>query len=90
MGLAIAVSSPRSEIAMDTLADSAMDGVPIEKDFVAIKESDQVIFQDKEARSPEFKNQRALEYEQYVKQQGATVPVRVWNDISVYPIHCLP
>lgn len=90
MGLAIAVSGSGASVQMDTLADKAMSGVPIEEDFREIRESDQVVFQDKDALSPPFKNQRVSEYERYTRQQGGYVPIRVGRDVSVYSMRCTP
>lgn len=59
MNLAIAVSASGGLVKVDTLAYKAMYGVPIEEDFHAISESDQVIFQDRHALYPPFTNQRA-------------------------------
>ena len=64
-----------------------MSGVPIEEDFRAISESDQVVFQDRDAMGPPFTNQRASEYERYIRQSGY-VPIRVGDDVSVYSMRC--
>jgi hypothetical protein len=68
---------------VSTLAYGAMTGVPIEEDFRAISEADQVVFQDNDKLSPTFTNQRVSEYEQYVRQ-GGYVPIRVGDDVSVW------
>jgi len=88
MRLAIAVSPSGPPVKVDTLVFSAISGVPIAEDFRAILESDQVVFQEKEARSPAYINQRASEYEQYTRQQGRFIPIRVEDDVSVYLSHC--
>jgi hypothetical protein len=88
MRLAIAVSASGASVEVDTLAYKALLGEPIEEDFRAIRESDLVVFQDKDALSPPFTNQRASEYERYTRQQDGYVPIRVGDDISVYPMHC--
>lgn len=87
MNLAIAVSASGGLVKVDTLAYKAMYGVPIEEDFHAISESDQVIFQDRHALYPPFTNQRAPEYERYIRQSGY-VPIRVGDDVSVYSMRC--
>jgi len=88
MHLAIAVSALGAAVRVDTLAYQAMSGAPIEEDFRAIRESDEVVFQDKDALSPPFANQRVLEYERYTRQQGGFDPIRVGGDVSVYPMYC--
>jgi hypothetical protein len=88
MNLAIAVSASGAWVEVDTLAYKAMSGAPIEEDFRAMHESDEVVFQDKDALSPPFTNQRASEYERYIRQQGGYVPIRVGDDVSIYPMHC--
>jgi hypothetical protein len=70
----------------DYICFSAVFGVPIERDFQAIGESDMVVFQDKDALYPPFTNQRVAEYEQYVRQAGSG-PIRGGGDISVYLMH---
>ena len=87
MALALEFSSTGASV--DTLAYQAMSGVPIEEDFRALRESDQVVFQDGDASRPTFTNQRAVEYERYVRQGGA-VPIRVGDDVSVYSMRCSP
>ena len=87
MDLAIEVSASGGSVKVDTLAYKAMYGVPIEEDFHAISESDQVIFQDRHALYPPFTNQRAPEYERYIRQSGY-VPIRVGDDVSVYSMRC--
>ena len=90
--LAIEVSPSRAPIKMDqvsTLAYKVMNGVPIEEDFRAISEADQVVFQDKNRFSPPFTNQRVSKYEQYVRHAGY-VPIRIGDNVSVYSMHCRP
>jgi hypothetical protein len=87
MNLAIAVSASNSSARVDTLAYRAMYGEPIEGDFRAIRESDQVVFQDRDALYPPFTNQRASEYERYIRQAGH-VPIKVGDDVSVYSMRC--
>jgi hypothetical protein len=89
MRLAVEVSASGAPVEVGTLAYQAMSGVPIEADFRAISESDQVVFQDRDASSPPFTNQRASEYERYMRQAGY-VPTRVGNDLSVYSMRCRP
>lgn len=87
MKLAIAVSASGASVSVDTLAYKAMESMPIEEDFRAINESDQLVFQDTDALYPPFTNQRAAEYEQYIRQSGY-VPIRVGDDVSVYSMRC--
>jgi hypothetical protein len=88
MRLAIAVSPSRPSVDTDTLVFNAISGVPIADDFRSILESDQVIFQDREAVYPPQMNQRAPEYEQYIRQQRRFDPVRVASDVNVYQLNC--
>jgi hypothetical protein len=87
MDLAIQVSALGASVKVGTLAYQAMSGVPIEEDFRTISEANQVVFQDRDALSPLFTNQRASEYERYVRQ-GGYVPIRVGDDVSVYSMRC--
>ena len=87
MGLAIELSPWGASTR--TLAYQAMSGVPIEEDFRAMSQSDLVVFQDGDALSPSFTNQRASEYERHIRQ-GESVPTRVGDDVSVYSMRCRP
>jgi hypothetical protein len=87
MDLAMKFSASKASI--DSVAYQAMNGKPIAEDFRQISESDLVVFQDHEALSPAFSNQRVPEYERYI-QQGGSVPIRIGNDISVYSAGCRP
>ena len=87
MRLAIAVSASGASVDVDTLAYEAMYGEPIEEDFHTISEYDQVVFQDRDALDPPFTNQRASEYERYIRL-GGYVPIRVGDDVSVYSMRC--
>ncbi len=87
VNLAIAVS-PGASVKVDTLAYKAMSDAPIDDDFRAIRESDEIVFQDKKALSPPFTNLRVSEYEQYTRQQVGCNPTRVGNDLSIYSMHC--
>ena len=87
--MALAIELSASGASADTLAYKATLGVPIEEDFRAMSESDQVVFQDGDALSPPFLNQRVSEYERYIRQ-GGSVPIRVGDDISVYSMRCRP
>jgi len=89
MDLANEFWATESPVEVDTLAYQAMSGVPIEADFHAIDEFDQVVFQDRAELSPPFTNQRVSEYERYI-QQGRYVPVKVADDLTVYSIRCGP
>jgi hypothetical protein len=85
--LAREVSPSVAPLKVDTLAYQAMDGVPIEQDFHLIGEADQVVFQDKEKLYPPFTNQRVSEYERHIRQ-GGYLPVRIMDDLTVYPMRC--
>lgn len=87
MDLAIEVSASGTPVTIGTLAYQSMSGVQIEADFRAISESDQIVFQDRNTSSPPFTNQRASEYERYIRQSGS-VPMRVGDDLSVYSMRC--
>jgi hypothetical protein len=88
MKLAVAVSASAAPVKVDTLVYSSISGARIEADFRAIRESDQIVFQDGEALWPPFTNQRASEYERYTQQLGGYVLIRVGEDVSVYSKHC--
>ena len=91
MHLALAVSPSAAPVEVETMAYRALSGTLIEEDFRVMRESDQVIFQDKYALNPAFTNQRAVEYELYALQKEGGVPIRVGDDVSVYPMHsCAP
>ena len=87
MELAMKLSASKATI--DDLAYQAMNGKPIAEDFRQISESDLVVFQDREALSPAFSNQRVQEYERYVRQ-GGFIPIRAGDDVSVYSRGCKP
>lgn len=89
MDLDLLISASTAPVEVSTLSYQAVSGVPIEADFREIGESDLVIFQDRDASSPLFTNQRATEYERYVRQAGYA-PVRVGDDIGVYTIRRNP
>ena len=78
-----------STVSVDTLAYQAMRGVPIQDDFRFLSESDMVVFQDARNTQPQVTNQRASEYEQYIRQRES-VPIRVGSDVAVYSMHCSP
>jgi hypothetical protein len=86
MDLAIEVSASGAPVKVGTVA-YPMSGEQIDADFHAITESDQVVFQDGNALSPPFTNQRASEYERYIRQVGY-IPTRVGDDVSVYSMRC--
>jgi hypothetical protein len=88
MRLAIEISASRDSVKVDSLASSSYEGAS-EEDFRKIRESDQVVFQDRDALSPPFRNQRVPEYERYIRQAGY-VPIRVDDDVTVYSIQCRP
>jgi len=87
MQLAIVLSPSRSPIESATLAWAPLADLPIEDDFRAIRESDLIVFQNKEALDlSSFSNRRVPEYEQYSQQVG-TGPIKLLNDLSVYTMH---
>jgi len=77
--MALAIEFSASGASAGTVAFQDALGVPIEEDFRAMSEADQVVFQDRDALGPPF-NQRASEYERYIRQ-GGSVPIRVGDDI---------
>ena len=81
--LAIEVSASRASVTAETLAYNAMNGVPIEEDFLTISEQDLVVFQDRDASFSPFSNKRVLDYERYIRR-GGHVPIRVGGDLTVY------
>jgi hypothetical protein len=78
--------APTGVAASGSLAYQAMSGVPIEQDFRLLTKVDAVVFQDGRALSPPFTNQRAAQYEQYVRRV-AYGPIRLGDDLSVYLMH---
>jgi hypothetical protein len=89
MNLAIEVSASEASVEVATMAHRAMGGVPIEADFRWMSSFNQVVFQDGDALSPPFTNQRVPEYERYLQQHGF-VPIRIGDDVSVYSMRCRP
>src|SRR3984893_2417101 len=89
INLAIAVSASRDTVEIGSVAYDAIHGMPIEESFRAIRESDLVVFQDRDALSPPWANQRVSEYERYIRH-GGYVPIKVEDDVSVYSIQCRP
>jgi hypothetical protein len=86
--LAITIAPTSDTVKAGTLAYNATMGrVPIDEDFRTIRESDQVVFQDKDTLNPWWANLRASEYERYVRQNGY-VPIKVASDVTVYSIRC--
>jgi len=83
--LAITISASSDTIRPVTL--STWNPMPIDEDFRTIRESDQVVFQDKDALNPWWANLRVSEYEQYVRENGY-VPIKVASDVTVYSIRC--
>ena len=92
MELALEVSGKGALIKaglVSTLATQDRFRVPIEEDFHAIGEADEVVLQDRDKLTPPFTNRRASEYERHIRQVGY-VPARVWDDVSVYSVRCRP
>ncbi len=92
MELALQVSGKGALIKaglVSTLATQDRFRVPIEEDFHAIAEADEVVLQDRDKLSPAYLNRRVSEYERYIRQ-GGYVPVRAWDDVSVYSMRCRP
>ena len=84
--LAIEISRSSDTVKAGTLAYN-VGRVPIDEVFRTIRESDQVVFQDKDALNPWWANLRVSEYERYVRQNGY-VPIKVASDVTVYLIRC--
>jgi hypothetical protein len=72
---------------INTVAYQAMSGVPIQEDLRALRESELVVFQDRDELNPSFTNQRVEEYERYVRQAGF-LPARVGADLTAYSKNC--
>jgi hypothetical protein len=87
--LALDLEFSQSSVSANTLAYQAVSGVPIEQDFHAMSESDMVVFQDPRHINPKFSNQRVPEYERYISR-AQSVPIKVGDDLSIYPVHCRP
>jgi hypothetical protein len=87
MRLAISVSPAHPSIVLDTLAWSAVNGVPIENDFNQIQEYDLVAIQNNPSLAPPFANERDAAYEQYAREHAVEAPITVGNNISVFIIH---
>jgi hypothetical protein len=83
--LAITISPSSDTVTAGTL--STWSPMPIDEDFRTIRESDQVVFQDRDALKPWWANLRVSEYERYVRQNGY-VPIKVASDVTVYLIRC--
>lgn len=84
MRLSILLSSSRSSVETATLAWAPLADLPIEDDFRAIRESDLIVFQNKEALDlSAFTTRRVLEFERYAQQAGDG-PIRLLDDLSVY------
>jgi len=81
--VAIAVSPLRPPIQLISLDWRAAAGLPIEDDFRDIRESDLVVFQNKEALDPPFTNQRVPEYERYTRRHFG-IPIKIVEGISIY------
>lgn len=87
MILAAEVSSPRFSPKIDSLAYQVVNNVPINDDFRAMNQYDQVVFQDRDELSPPFTNQRVSDYERYLRLRGYAL-ARVGKDVSVYSTVC--
>jgi hypothetical protein len=87
MEVAIAMSSHPS-IEEGTLAWRAASGSPIEDDFRMIRESDLVVFQEKDALvNDPITNQRAAQYEQFAQEHAGGVPIKVVDGIRIYKMN---
>lgn len=89
LNLDIDISRLQASIIPATMANQVLYGLPIETDFRFMSDYDQVVFQDREALSPPFTNQRVSEYERYFQQHGF-VPIKIADDLNVYSIQCRP
>lgn len=87
MILAAELSSPRFSPKIDSLAYQAMTNVPIDDDFRVMNQYDQLVFQDWDALTPPFTNQRVSDYERYLQLRGYT-SARVGKDVTVYSTGC--
>jgi len=86
MEVAIALSSQPS-ITEGTLAWRAASGSPIEDDFQSIRESDLVVFENKDSLlNDPITNQRAAQYEQFTRHYAGDVPVKVVDGVRMYRI----
>ncbi len=88
--LSEAVAPPRPPLEVDSLAYRAVSGVPIDEDLRSIRNSDLVVFQNKEALAPPFTNQRVGEYYAYARQIAVGEPVEVGGDVILFPMHARP
>jgi hypothetical protein len=84
LNLAIAVSPARYPLMTEALTWNAASGTPIEDDFRHIRESDLVVFQNKEALDSPPTNLRASEYEQYARQQFGDLPLASVEGLRIY------
>jgi hypothetical protein len=84
--LAISVSPSQLPIEASSLDWRAAHGAPIEEDFRDIRESDLVVFQNKEALDSQPTNLRVSEYEQYARQHFGEVPIIVGDGIRIYGV----
>ena len=87
--MALASEFSTAGVTASTLAYRAAADAPIEEDFGEMRESGLVVLEDREALYPAFSNRRVPEYERYIRQTGV-VPVRVADDVLVYPVNCRP
>ncbi|MGB2628837.1 MAG: hypothetical protein WAK20_18785, partial [Candidatus Acidiferrum sp.] len=81
--LTISISPLRNPIETNTLSWKAALGAPIEEDLRVIRESDLVVFQNKEALDSPPTNLRVREYEQYARQQFGA-PIETVKGIRFY------
>jgi len=87
MILAAEVSSHGSSPKIDSMAYQVINNVPINDDFRAMNQYDQVVFQDRDELSPPFTNQRVSDYERYLRLRGYAL-ARVGKDVTVYSTVC--
>jgi hypothetical protein len=83
--LAITIAPSSDTVKAGTLAYNVR--VPIDEDFRTIRDSDQLVFQDKDALEPWRTNLRVSEYERYVRENGY-VPIKVASDVTVFSVRC--
>jgi hypothetical protein len=81
--LRLAVEFSPYKPAFGTLAYQAISGVPLDDDFRSIRQTDIVVFQERQHINPKFTNQRVPKYEAYLLGEGA-MPVRVAEDVYWY------
>jgi hypothetical protein len=90
--VAVALPERAARIQVDTMQDSILSNVPIDRDLEAIRQSDEVVFQDNPRNDtsafPPFTNGRTMDYKRYAEQRGDLAPSRVGSDVTVFSKSC--